>query len=138
MFISRRTEGSYPDYRGLLPKKHDVSATMDVGELKTAVKRVSLLAQSHAPVRFHFDLLAQNAVVSANTQDVGGAQETMKAAVEGEDNVDIAFNHQYVLDGLNVMTGETCLEMQDRKKPGIFKQKDDESYLYLVMPMHVR
>ena len=138
VFISRRTEGNYPDYKGLLPKKHDVSATMDVAELKTAVKRVSLLAQSHAPVRFHFDLVAQNGVVSANTQDVGGAQETIQAEVAGETDVDIAFNHQYVLDGLNVLEGATCLEMQDCKKPGIFKQKDDESYLYLVMPMHVR
>ncbi len=138
VFISRRTEGNYPDYKGLLPKKHDVKATMDIAELKTAVKRVSLLAQSHAPVRFHFDLLAQNAVVSAKTQDVGGAQETISAEVEGEDNIDIAFNHQYVLDGLNVMDGAASLEMQDRTKPGIFRQKGDEGYLYLVMPMQVR
>ena len=137
VFVSRRTEGKYPDYKGLLPKKHDVAATMDIGELKTAVKRVSLLAQSHAPVRFHFDLLAQKGVVAAKTQDVGGAEETIAADVEGEGNIDIAFNHQYVLDGLNVMEGKTLLEMQDRTKPGIFKQEGDDSYLYLVMPMRV-
>ncbi len=138
VFISRRTEGDYPDYKGLLPKKHDVSATMDIDELKTAVKRVSLLAQSHAPVRFHFDFATQEAVVSANTQDVGGAQETISAEVEGENSIDIAFNHQYTLDGLNVMDGKTRVEMQDPTKPGIFRPDGDESYLYLVMPMQVR
>ena len=135
VFVSRRTEGDYPDYRGLLPKNHNLRVDMQTEDLKTAVKRVSLIAQAHSPVRFHFDILGQQAMVCANAQDVGNAEESIPMQIDGEDNLEIAFNHQYVLDALNVMGEQTRIEMQSSLKPGIFKPGEDESYLYLVMPV---
>ena len=74
-------------------------------------------------------------MVCANAQDVGNAEESIPMQIDGEDNLEIAFNHQYVLDALNVMGEQTRIEMQSSLKPGIFKPGEDESYLYLVMPV---
>ena len=70
-------------------------------------------------------------------QDVGSAQETLSCEGEGED-VEIAFNYAYVLDGLSsVSTDNVFLEVQSSMKPGIFKADEGENFLYLVMPVRI-
>lgn len=64
---------------------------------------------------------SQTVQLSAAAQDVGSAQETLACQGEGE-NVEIAFNYAYVLDGLgSVNTDDVFLEVQSGMKPGIFK-----------------
>lgn len=135
-FVSRKIEGTYPNYQQLLPKESATKITIPCEDLITAVKRVSLLAQSHTPVRFDFSSERQNITVSAKTQDVGGAQETLQAQVEGED-IQIAFNHQYLLDGLGSIEGDALIELQTSLKPGIIKSVNDSSFLYLAMPIRL-
>ena len=75
--------------------------------------------------------------LSAAAQDVGSAQETLTCQGEGE-NVEIAFNYAYVLDGLgSVGTDNVYLEVQTSMKPGIFKAAEGENFLYLVMPVRI-
>lgn len=68
--------------------------------------------------------------------EVGTAVEDLRAEVEG-DSIAIGFNHNYIYDGLTVLTGDTVsLEIQAPGKPGIFKS-EEERYLYLVMPVRL-
>ena len=67
---------------------------------------------------------------------MGGATETVEASVDGPD-IDIAFNHQYVLDGLGAVGDEALIELQTSVKPGIFKNASDDSFLYLAMPVRL-
>ena len=120
----------------LIPPDHAVAVHMDTQALITAIKRVALLAQAHSPMRFQFDALDQKCTITAKTQDVGGAREVIDAKVDGDD-IEIAFNHQYVLDGLSCIDGETLVELQSSLKPGIFKKADDGDYLYLAMPVRL-
>ena len=84
--------------------------------------------------------LAENQIVVTyhdTAQDVGSAQETLSCEGEGED-VEIAFNYAYVLDGLSsVSTDNVFLEVQSSMKPGIFKADEGENFLYLVMPVRI-
>ena len=60
-----------------------------------------------------------------------------RARARGE-NVEIAFNYAYVLDGLgSVNTDDVFLEVQSGMKPGIFKAGEGENFLYLVMPVRI-
>ena len=136
VFVSRKIEGTYPNCMQLIPPDHAVAVHMDTQALITAIKRVALLAQAHSPVRFQFDALDQKCTITAKTQDVGGAREVIDAKVDGDD-IEIAFNHQYVLDGLSCIDGETLVELQSSLKPGIFKKADDGDYLYLAMPVRL-
>ena len=48
------------------------------------------------------------------------------------------FNPDYLIDGLDVMnTEEICLETTDALKPAILKGVDEDSFLYLLMPVRV-
>lgn len=137
VFINRRLGGNFPNYRQLLPDSYVTRVSMDVGHLIAGVKRTSLLGQTSSPVRFDINIASQTAQLSAVAQDVGSAQETLSCEGEGED-VEIAFNYAYVLDGLSsVNTDNVYLEVQSSLKPGIFKSAEGESFLYLVMPVRI-
>ena len=137
VFINRRLEGNFPNYRQLLPDSYVTRVSMDVGHLIAGVKRTSLLGQTSSPVRFDINMASQTAQLSAVAQDVGSAQETLPCQGEGED-VEIAFNYAYVLDGLSsVNTDNVFLEVQSSLKPGIFKSGEGENFLYLVMPVRI-
>ncbi|WP_165248551.1 DNA polymerase III subunit beta [Adlercreutzia sp. ZJ141] len=137
MLINRRIEGSFPNYRQLLPKTCTTRVAMDKNHLVSAVKRASLLIQTSSPVRFSIDTEVQAVQVSSAAHDIGSAQEVVSCEAEGE-SVEIAFNYTYVLDGLAAIdTDQVFLEVNEGMKPGIFKSDNPDNFLYLVMPVRI-
>ena len=137
VLINRRIEGNFPNYRQLLPDSYATRVRLNVSHLVSGVKRTSILGQQSSPVKFAIDVESQTVQLSAAAQDVGSAQETLACQGEGE-NVEIAFNYAYVLDGLgSVNTDDVFLEVQSGMKPGIFKAGEGENFLYLVMPVRI-
>ena len=136
VFINR-IEGNFPNYKQLLPDGYATRATIEVDKLVASVRRASLLGSTSSPVRFDLNYASQTVQISAASQDVGSAQEIISCAIEGED-VEIAFNYAYVLDGLgSIATAEVYLEVQSALKPGIFRALEPENFLYLVMPVRI-
>lgn len=137
VFVNRRIEGNFPNYKQLLPDSHSLRANIDVDRLVAAVKRVSLLGQTSAPVRFDINVASQTLQLSAAAQDVGSAQETIPCVCEGED-VEIALNSSYVLEGLSaVESNNVNFEVISSMRPGTFTAEGAENYLYLVMPVRI-
>lgn len=133
--ISRLIEGQYPNYRQLLPDSYQLELPVKREELVGAVKRISLMAQNNSPVQFH--LGKNNLTVSAVTQEVGEAKEDVKIKYEGEE-VKIAFNGQYLLDGLTAVSEEDVLiKLLDPLKPGLIQPAKSEEFLYLIMPVRL-
>ena len=137
VFINRRIEGNFPNYKQLLPDAYVTRASIEVDRLVAGVKRASIMGPASSPVRFDLNAASQTAQISAASQDVGSAQETLTCEIEGED-VEIAFNYSYVLEGLqSVSTDRVFLETQSSMKPGIFRAEAPENFLYLVMPVRI-
>lgn len=137
VYINRRLEGNYPNYKLLLPDAYKTRVTFNPKQLTAAVKRTSLINGSTSPVKFDISQASSTTQLSAVTQDVGSAQEVLTTPVEGED-MQIAFNSSFVLEGLGSFSGdEVFLELQDSVRPGIFKSGGEERYLYLVMPVRL-
>src|SRR5674536_71583 len=51
---SRLIDGQFPNYKQLLPETFDHEVTLDRDAFMAAARRVSLLAQKHAPLRLSF------------------------------------------------------------------------------------
>lgn len=135
VFVNRRIEGKYPNYKQLIPATCDTKCLISRSAMSAAVKRASLLNTAGSHVRFSVNVPSQT-IQLTTTQDVGSTQEIVKAQIEGDD-VEIGFNGNYVIEGLNAMdSGEVSLELQGGMKPGIMKGVD-ENYLYLVMPVRI-
>lgn len=137
VFVNRRIEGNFPNYKQLLPDSHTTRATVAIDRLLAAVKRVSLLGQASAPVRFDVNIDSQTLQLSSAAQDVGSAQETIPCECEGED-MQIALNSSYVLEGLQaVESDEVVFDIVASMRPGTFTAPKDQNYLYLVMPVRL-
>lgn len=135
--VTRRMEGSFPNYRQLIPKDTETRVEVNREELHAAVKRVSLLAQHNTPLRITVSADDQTLGLSATTHDVGDASEDLMVKVEGPD-VEIAFNHSFLVDGLSVAQGETVeLGIVSPLKPGTIRSAEDEGFLYLLMPVRL-
>lgn len=136
VFVNRRIEGKYPNYKQLIPKSHETRCLMERSALVSAVKRASILDTTGSHVKFSVDSVSHTLQLTT-TQDVGSTQEIIKGQVEGDD-VEIGFNSSYVIEGLSAMdSSEVSLELQGSMKPGILKGSGDENYLYLVMPVRI-
>ncbi len=136
-FVTRRIEGSFPNYKQLIPKEAETTVVLPREDVLAAVKRVSLLAQHNTPMRITASADDQTLSLSAATHDVGDASEDLMATVEGQ-NVEIAFNHAFLLDGLMASEGETMkLSIVSPLKPGVITSPEDEGFLYLLMPVRL-
>ena len=135
-FVTRKIEGTYPNFSQLLPKEWMVQATVAQTELFDAVKRVSQLAVTNAAVKFSISVEDQDLVLTSQSLDLGSATEHVMIKAEGNDQ-EIAINYSFLLDGLSVIESEfITIEIQDSMKPGIIRAAE-EDFLYLVMPMRI-
>jgi len=77
-------------------------------------------------------------IVSANSPSVGEDNVEIEAKTTGEEN-EIAFNAKYLLDVLAGVNKEDLIfEMTGPLNPGVFKIKNDDSFLHLIMPIRVQ
>ena len=74
---TRRIDGQFPNYRQLLPEQFEHELELPRDELLDVVRRVGLLAQRNSPLRLRF--AEGELTVSARTQDVGEAKESLPA-----------------------------------------------------------
>ncbi|NNE74125.1 MAG: DNA polymerase III subunit beta, partial [Acidimicrobiales bacterium] len=132
---TRLIEGDFPNYRGLIPDNHPNMLTVGREALLDAVRRVRLLAQEATPVRM---IMKENALeLVAVTQDVGQAHESLDANYDGEE-LTVAFNPEYLLNGIEVTTGdEITLQTVDALKPALVRTVGDDDFVYLLMPVRV-
>jgi DNA polymerase III subunit beta len=134
MLTSRLIEGEFPNYRQLLPETHESRLTISRQQLLDAVRRVGLLARDTTPVRLEFNALGVR--LSSSSPDVGQAIETVEARYEGDD-LTVAFNPQYLIDGLTAAVGGSVrIDVRDGLKPGVVRGESD-GFTYLVMPVRL-
>lgn len=137
VFVTRRIEGVFPNFRQLLPTDRETQVTIDRDEMLAAVKRVSLMAQHSAPLRITVVPEERTVTLSAQTHDVGEATEVLEADAEGQ-AVEMAFNHAYLADGIAGAESEKItLDIISPMKPGVIRSTDGIRYTYLLMPVRL-
>jgi DNA polymerase-3 subunit beta len=132
---TRLIEGEFPSYRGLIPAHQPNRLTVAREDFISAVRRVRLMAQDSTLIRL--DMSTTGLELSATTQDVGEAREQLDAIFEGDD-LTVAFNPEYLLDGAEVAPGEEIvLNTVDALKPAVIRTPETEQFLYLLMPVRI-
>jgi DNA polymerase III subunit beta len=134
LLTTRRIEGQFPNYRQLLPESFEHEVVMPREELLEVVRRVSVMAQRNAPLRLRF--AEGELTVSAQTQDVGEARESMAAGFAGE-ALEIGFNPEFLRDGIESAEGdELRLKLISPLRPAVL-QGAGEEFSYLIMPIRL-
>jgi len=134
LLTTRRIDGQFPNYRQLVPEAFDHELTLPRDELLDVVRRVAVMAQRNSPLRLRF--AEGELTVSAQTQDVGEARESLPVSFAGEP-LDIGFNAEFLRDGVESVSGEQLrLKLISPLRPAVL-QGDDDDFLYLIMPIRL-
>ncbi|MCU0528842.1 MAG: DNA polymerase III subunit beta [Cyanobium sp. Prado107] len=139
VLTSRSLDGTYPNYRQLIPESFSRTISVDRRALVAALERVAVLADQHNNVvKLSTEAGGGQLQVQADAQDVGRGSEAVAAEIEGEP-VQIAFNVRYLLDGLKAMgSDQVLLQCNAPTTPAVLRPLDESDFTYLVMPVQIR
>ncbi len=139
VLTSRSLDGTYPNYRQLIPASFSRQLQVDRRALIAALERVAVLADQHNNVvKIVSDPLAGQLLISADAQDVGSGSESLAAVVSGE-AIQIAFNVRYLIDGLKAIAADQVeLHCNAPTTPVILVPVGEPGFTYLVMPVQIR
>ncbi len=164
LLITRKLSGTFPNYEMVIPKDNDKVAVFDADEMKTAIRRVSLMADERTR-SVKLTIRSGEIEIGAQSSEEGEANEKVAADYAGEE-VQVGFNAQYLQDFLNVVgageaetaetteketNGETVRVKEGANRLKIaFEFKDGNAqtqmniagdknydYKYIVMPLRI-
>lgn len=134
LIVTKLIEGSYPNYRQVIPGETKERIALAREEFMHALRRAEIMtSDKQNSVKLNFT--KNNLAITANSPDVGEARESLAINYKGKEMA-IAFNPAYVIDPLNALTtDEVFLELIDELSPGVLKINGP--FLYVVMPMRL-
>ncbi|CAB4654287.1 unannotated protein [freshwater metagenome] len=138
---TRLLDGEFPKYRSLLPSESAGIATIEIAALADAVKRVALVAERNTPVRLAFE--GSEVILRAGAGEDAQANEAVESVLDGDD-IEIAFNPTYLLDGLAALDAPYVrMSFTQSTRPAVLTGAADPSselrddYRYLLMPVRL-
>ncbi len=140
--LSRLIEGTFPNFRQIIPKEHTTRAVVETKEFAAAVKSVAPFARDSSNIaRIKIngggsDGMEPGALtIEATAEDVGNNVSIINAAVDGPEQ-QIIFNVKYLAEVLSVLdTPEVAIEVTSASRPGVVKPVSSADYTYVIMPM---
>jgi DNA polymerase-3 subunit beta len=139
ILISRLLDGTYPNYRQLIPNQFERKVTLERKLFLSALERIAVLAdQKNNIVKITIDSTGQEISLSVEAPDVAAGRESLPAQVSGED-VEIAFNVKYLLDGLKALpSNEIQIQLNNPTSPAVLVPIGASKMTYLLMPVQIR
>jgi DNA polymerase-3 subunit beta len=132
--VSRLIEGTFPNFRGIIPKEHVTSAVVETKEFAAAVKSVAPFARDSSNIT-RLKIEGGVMTLEATAEDVGSNVSTISATVDGPEQ-QIIFNVKYLSDILSVIdTPQVALELTSGARPGVIRPVGPADYTYVIMPM---
>jgi len=133
---SRLLEGQFFNYKEIIRKEHKTSAIVNRKSFQDSLERASLLAKEEKANLIKLSLKEGKIFVKSNSE-IGDVNEIVDAEIEGDD-VNIAFNSRYLLEGIKVIDSEEIqLNFMGELNPCIVNSVQDENYIYLVLPVRL-
>lgn len=137
--ISRLIDGQYPAYQQAIPTGYQTKALISKSEFQNALKVVNIIARGVLGNKLMVEQVSKDKsiVLSASLADLGSNKSSFAANIEGED-MTMAFSSRLLNDMLSHLNAEDLVfESSSPTAAGVFKIKDDDSFLHLVMPMRI-
>jgi DNA polymerase-3 subunit beta len=128
--FSKLVEGTYPNYKQVIPTNLAHAYEFDSASLKAAIHRVSLVANETVQLQFAKGRLT---ITGANA-DVGSGAESLALADGGKAEITAAFAPGYVIDALNACGDTATLGLTDGLSPMAVSA---DRFLAVVMPKRV-
>lgn len=132
---SKLINGSFPDYRQLIPKETEISVDLKRDELVRVTKLAALFAKEVGG-SIVCKTSAENGCFSiasvANELGENNSEIKTEVATDGK----VTLNSRFLLDALNVLDGNAVrFGFSNKLDPVVLKAEDDDKYIHIVMPL---
>ena len=134
--VSRVIDGSFPDYKQIIPKEYKTEVVLLKQDLLSALKLGNVFSDTFnqiilrvVPGEKLFEITTKNTTVGEN-------HNVLETVLKGED-ITISFNYKYIIDCFqSIKSDSLALSFSGLGKPLLVKGVSDRSFLYIVMPMN--
>jgi DNA polymerase III subunit beta len=137
--VSRLIDGQFPEYRQIIPTGFQMQSSFARSEFLNSLKVVNIIARNILGNKIELEIQPEDKKISlsAAQSDIGTNQSEFDIKGEGEE-LKIAFSGKFLLDVLNnIHEEEMIFECTTPTSPGVFKLKDDQAFVHLIMPMRI-
>jgi DNA polymerase-3 subunit beta len=133
---SRVIDGTFPDYKQIIPKEMTSKAIVLKQDLVSSLKTALIFSDAFNQLKFTVSPKEKLFEVEAKNQNIGENTHTIPAVLEGKD-LTLAVNHRYFTDSFNSITADSVsLSFAGEGRPIVLEGVGDKTFKYLVMPMN--
>jgi len=132
--VSRLVDGSYPDYKKVIPDKFIAKVLINKNDLEKNIRLAGLFSSNISDVKIQCAETRTN--ITARNSDKGEIETDMPSTLKNQP-FEIAINYHYLLDGLKIIdTDEVVIEYTGQGSPLVIKPGNNRKDLvYLIMPL---
>lgn len=136
VLTSKVIDGAFPDYSRVIPQSNSRRLEVDASDFAQAVERVAIVSQERSrAVKLSMD--HDRLTLSVNSPDAGSAADELPVAYADEE-MEIGFNARYLVEIASQVDRENAVFLfADPNAPTLVREGDDDSAVYVVMPMRV-
>ncbi|MDZ7611186.1 MAG: DNA polymerase III subunit beta [Candidatus Moranbacteria bacterium] len=141
--VSRLINGTYPDYKQILPDEYAMEVKLNKEDFLDALKITALVASdNNGEVVLKKTKKGQEMQVFSQGSESGENKSNIQTEADGEE-FEVVFNCRYLIDGLNVIesaNGKVLLKLNKSKSPVMIrgfdqKEKENTNSSYVIMPI---
>lgn len=133
-FVARTLEGAFPAFEGKIPTKSNIKVNCVISSLSQALRAASTFSRDSA-FSTKLELSGKLMKITAVSPVLGEASSEIELETEVTSPLTISLNAQYLLEPLQVITGEVELSFIDQNSPILLRTPTLPNYLYLLMPL---
>jgi DNA polymerase III subunit beta len=134
--VSRIIDGSFLDYRQVIPKETSSSVVVLKQDLAATLKTSLVFSDNFNQLLINLSPEEKKFEIQSKNNDVGESVAAIEAVLEGE-NLSTSVNHRYFVDCFQSIAGDTIsLRFSGSDRPIVVEGAGDKSFIYLVMPMN--
>ena len=133
---SKVIDGTFPDYARVIPLANSKRLEVDAKQFAQAVDRVATVSSERSRA-VKMALEDDRLILSVNAPDSGAADEELVVAY-GDERLEIGFNAKYLQEIADQVDRENAVFLfNSAGDPTLMREGNDESAVYVVMPMRV-
>jgi len=127
-------DGQFPNYSRVIPENQELEVQVNKNELISALRRVSLLADSKSK-RIFLKLNENNMDIRSDKSEIGEAEENIVCQYSGPE-YEFALNYIYISDPLKIIENDTVsIKFSDENKAITLVSVPESAFFHIIMPM---
>lgn len=132
---SKLIDGSFPDYRQLIPNESEVDLELKKDELTRVTKLAALFAREvGGSIVCLADKTEQNFSIASVANELGENSSKLNTKVDADGK--ITLNSRFLLDALGTISGDKIeFKFSNNLNPIILKAVKNNNYIHIIMPL---